>query len=67
MLPVYTILDVNDAYLAVTNSERDTLDGPGRVRRFSRKPHRRRIKKKISRRTIYSFEQAIHYQKSRIP
>ena len=55
--PVYTILDVNDAYLSATNTTRETLVGRGVFAAFPANPSD--DESKNIERTIYSFEQAI--------
>ncbi len=59
--PVYTILDVNEAYLAATNSDRETLVGRGVFAAFPGNPTDEESKN--IERTIYSFEQAIQTKK----
>ena len=55
--PVYTILDVNDAYLFSTNTTRETLVGSGVFAAFPANPTDEESKN--VERTIFSFEQAI--------
>ena len=59
--PVYTILDVNDAYLQATNTTRETLVGKGVFAAFPANPTDE-VSKNIER-TIFSFEQAIQTKK----
>jgi PAS domain S-box-containing protein len=59
--PVYTILDVNEAYLNATNTSRETLVGRGVFSAFPANPTDE-VSKNIER-TIFSFEQAITTKK----
>jgi PAS domain S-box-containing protein len=55
--PVYTVLDVNDAYLSSTNTTRETLVGRGVFAAFPANPSDEDSKN--IERTIFSFQQAI--------
>jgi PAS domain S-box-containing protein len=55
--PIYTILDVNNAYLSSTNTTRETLVGRGVFAAFPGNPSDEDSKN--IERTIFSFEQAI--------
>ena len=55
--PEYTILDVNEAYLSITNSSREKLIGNSVFAAFPANPSD--ADSKNIERTIYSFEQAI--------
>lgn len=57
----YTIIDVNNAYLAATNTKREDVVGKSVFSAFPRNPTDE-ISKNIER-TIYSFEQAIKTKK----
>jgi PAS domain S-box-containing protein len=59
--PVYTILDVNEAYLSATNSNRSLLVGESVFAAFPANPTDE-VSKNIER-AIYSFEQAIQTRK----
>ncbi|GAC1302059.1 MAG: hypothetical protein NVSMB24_05980 [Mucilaginibacter sp.] len=59
--PIYTILDVNDAYLNATNTNRDDLVGRGVFAAFPANPTDEESKN--IERTIFSFEQAINTKK----
>jgi PAS domain S-box-containing protein len=59
--PSYTILDVNEAYLTVTNSTREGLVGKGVFAAFPANPTDEESKN--IERTIFSFEQAINTKK----
>src|ERR1700754_783336 len=59
--PVYTILDVNQAYLLATNTTRDALVGKGVFAAFPANPTDE-ISKNIER-TVFSFQQAIQTKK----
>jgi PAS domain S-box-containing protein len=59
--PIYTILDVNDAYLNATNTNRDELVGRGVFAAFPANPTDEESKN--IERTIFSFEQAITAKK----
>ncbi|MBW4889815.1 PAS domain S-box protein [Mucilaginibacter sp. HMF5004] len=59
--PVYTILDVNEAYLQATNTTRETLVGKGVFAAFPANPTDE-VSKNIER-TIFSFNQAISTKK----
>lgn len=56
--PLYTIIAVNDAYLAATNSTREALIGKSVFSAFPANPTDHRSKN--IERTIHSFETAIH-------
>jgi PAS domain S-box-containing protein len=60
--PVYTILDVNNAYLSSTNTTRETLVGKGVFASFPGNPSDEDSKN--IERTIFSFEQAIQTKKA---
>src|SRR3981081_670355 len=62
--PIYTILDVNDAYLNATNTHRDELVGRGVFAAFPANPTDEESKN--IERTIFSFEQAINTKKAHI-
>jgi PAS domain-containing protein len=59
--PVYTILDVNNAYLIATNSSREALVGKGVFAAFPANPTDEESKN--IERTIFSFQQAIETKK----
>jgi len=59
--PLYTILDVNEAYLTATNSTRESLVGNGVFAAFPANPTDEESKN--IERTIFSFEQAIGTKK----
>ncbi len=59
--PLYTILDVNEAYLEATNSTRESLVGKGVFSAFPGNPTDEESKN--IERTIFSFEQAINIKK----
>jgi PAS domain S-box-containing protein len=59
--PLYTILDVNEAYLTATNSARESLVGKGVFAAFPANPTDEESKN--IERTIFSFEQAISTKK----
>jgi PAS domain S-box-containing protein len=59
--PIYTILDVNDAYLNATNTNRHELVGSGVFAAFPANPTDEESKN--IERTIFSFEQAITAKK----
>lgn len=60
--PLYTIIDVNNAYLAVTNTTRDSLIGQPVFGAFPANPTDEESKN--IERTIFSFEEAIQKKKS---
>ena len=59
--PLYTIIDVNEAYLKSTNSEREALVGKSVFAAFPANPTDE-VSKNIER-TVFSFEQAIKTKK----
>lgn len=62
--PVYTMLDVNEAYLTATHSTRESLIGKGVFTVFPGNPSDE-VSKNIER-TIFSFEQAILTKKPHV-
>jgi PAS domain S-box-containing protein len=62
--PAYTIIDVNNAYLAATNTSRDSLVGKSVFAAFPANPTDQ-ISKNIER-TIFSFEEAIRSGKPHV-
>lgn len=60
--PLYTILDVNNAYINSTNTDRETLVGKGVFAAFPANPTDEESKN--IERTIFSFEQAINTKRA---